>query len=61
MLKFFPTASIAVMGEKLGMDPRIGQLACCGSRQEPFYLGAVDLFNAVDDYIKGCHVRGLPA
>jgi hypothetical protein len=23
----------------------------------PFFLGAVDLFNSVDDFVKGCHVR----
>jgi hypothetical protein len=25
--------------------------------REPFLLGAVDSFNSVDDYMKGCHVQ----
>jgi hypothetical protein len=40
-----------VMGGKLGMDPWIGQPACRGSGQEPFFLGVADPFNVVDDYI----------
>jgi hypothetical protein len=27
------------MEEKLGTNPRIGQLACCGLCREPFFLG----------------------
>jgi hypothetical protein len=50
------TASMAVMGEKLGMEPRISQLVCCGLGREPFFYGAVDPFNSVDDFMKGCHV-----
>jgi hypothetical protein len=49
-----------VVREKLGTDPRISQSACCGLCQEPFFLGAVDLFKSVDDCAKGYHVRGLP-
>jgi hypothetical protein len=45
----FCTASMAVVGEKLGMDPRIGQPVCCGLGREPFFSGAVDLFNSVDN------------
>jgi hypothetical protein len=33
---FTPTTSMVVLGEKLGMDLRIGQLACCELGQEPF-------------------------
>jgi hypothetical protein len=51
----FPTASLAVMGEKLGMDSRTGQSVCCGLGQEPFFSGVVDLFKSVDDYLKGCY------
>jgi hypothetical protein len=40
----------------LGMDPWIGQSLCCGSGWESF-SGAVDLFNSVDDYAKGCYTR----
>jgi hypothetical protein len=47
---------LAVMGERLGMDPRIGQLACCGLCRETFFSGAVDLFKSIDDYIKGCYM-----
>jgi hypothetical protein len=34
---FSPTASLAVVGEKLGTDPRIGQPTCCGLCREPFF------------------------
>jgi hypothetical protein len=30
MLGFTPTTSMAVVGEKLGMDPWVSQPACCG-------------------------------
>jgi hypothetical protein len=56
----FPTASISVVEEKLGTDPRISQSACCGLGWEPFFLGAVDPFNSIDDFVKGCHLLGLP-
>jgi hypothetical protein len=52
----FPTASLAVMGEKLGMDPRTSQPSCCGLGQEPFFSGVVDLVKFVDDYTKDCYV-----
>jgi hypothetical protein len=34
---FIPTALMAALGEKLGMDPWIIQPPCCGSGQEPFF------------------------
>jgi hypothetical protein len=46
--------------EKLSTDPRIGQPACWGLCQEPFFSGAVALSIVVDDFTKGYHVRGLP-
>jgi hypothetical protein len=49
------------MGEKLGTDLRIGQPACCELCREPFFSGTVDPFKSVDDCVKGCHIRGLPA
>jgi hypothetical protein len=52
---------MAALEEKLGTDPWIGQLACCGLCQEAFFLGAVALSIAVDDFMKCCHVCGLPA
>jgi hypothetical protein len=52
---FAPTASMAILGEKLGMNPCIGQPACCGLCWEPFFLGAVALLNSVDNYVKGCY------
>jgi hypothetical protein len=52
----FSTDSLAIMGEKLGMDPRTGQPACCGLGRQPFFSGAMDLFKSVDDYVKGCYV-----
>jgi hypothetical protein len=52
----FPHCSLAVVGEKLGMDPRIGWPSCCGLCREPFFSGAVDLFKSVDDCMKGCYM-----
>jgi hypothetical protein len=49
----FPIASLTVMWEKLGTDPRTGQLACCELGREPFFSGAIDLFKSIDDYTKG--------
>jgi hypothetical protein len=34
----------------------IGQSTCCGSEQEPFFLGAMALMNSVNDYAKGCRI-----
>jgi hypothetical protein len=51
---FAPTTSMTALGEKLGTDPWIGQPTCCGLCQEPFFSGAVTLFNSVDDYVEGC-------
>jgi hypothetical protein len=56
---FASTASLVDSGEKQGTNPQISQLMCCGLYQEPFFSGAVALLNSVDDYVKGCHVRGL--
>jgi hypothetical protein len=50
-----PTASMVVSGEKLGMDPWIGQPACCGLCREPFFSVVVALSIAVDDFTKGCY------
>jgi hypothetical protein len=47
-------------GDKLGMDLRIGQPARCGLCREPFFSGAVPLSIVVEDFTKGCHVWGLP-
>jgi hypothetical protein len=47
---------MAILGEKLGTDLRIGQSACCGLCQEAFFWGAVALHIAVDDFTKGCYV-----
>jgi hypothetical protein len=55
---FTPTASMAGTGEKLGMDPRIGQPARWGLCREPFFSGAGALSIAVEDFTKGCHIRG---
>jgi hypothetical protein len=51
---------MASLGEKLGTDPRIGQPAHCELCWETFFSGAVALFIVVDDFTKGCHIRGLP-
>jgi hypothetical protein len=52
----FSTASLAVLGEKLGTDPWIGQPSYCGLYREPFFSGAVDLLKSVDDFTKGCYM-----
>jgi hypothetical protein len=52
----FPHCSLAIMGEKLGMDPRIGWLSCCELCREPFFSGAMDLFKSVVDGMKGCYM-----
>jgi hypothetical protein len=46
-----------VRGKKLGGDLRIVQVACCGLGWESFFSRAVDPFNSVNDYVKGCHIR----
>jgi hypothetical protein len=54
---------MAVVEEKLGMDPRIGQPEGCGLGQKSFFSGgggAVDPFNSVDDLMKVYHVRECP-
>jgi hypothetical protein len=52
----FPTASLVVLGEKLGTDLWISQPSCCGSCRESFFSGAVNLFKSVDDFMKGCYM-----
>jgi hypothetical protein len=54
-------ASMVALGEKLGTDQRIDQPACYGLCREPFFSGAVALSIVVDDFVKGCHMCGLPA
>jgi hypothetical protein len=56
MFGFASTASLVGLGEKLETDTRIGQLACCGLRREPFFSGVVVLINSVDNYVKGCYM-----
>jgi hypothetical protein len=50
---FTPIASMAVLGEKLGMNSWINQPSCYGLGREPFFLGAMSLSIAVDDFTKG--------
>jgi hypothetical protein len=47
---------MAGLGEKLDMNPRIGQPSGCGLCREPFFSEAVALSIAVDDYVKGCYM-----
>jgi hypothetical protein len=51
---FTPTASMTVLGEKLGTDLWIGQVACCELGRESFFSRAVALSIAVDVITKGC-------
>jgi hypothetical protein len=57
---FTPTTSVTALVEKLGTNMWIGQPTCCVLCREPFFLGAVALSIIVDDFVKGCHVCGLP-
>jgi hypothetical protein len=52
-----PTASLPGSGEKLGIDPQIGQPTCWGLCREPFFSGAVTLSIVVNDFVKCCQVR----
>jgi hypothetical protein len=51
---------MSALGEKLGMDPWIGQPVRRGLCWESIFLGMVVLSIAVEDFAKDCHVRGLP-
>jgi hypothetical protein len=53
---FAPTTLVTILGEKLSTDPQIGQPACCGLCRAPFFMGAVALSAAIDDFMKGCYV-----
>jgi hypothetical protein len=48
-----PTASLAVVTEKLGTDPWIRWSLSCGLCREPFFSRVVDLYKSVDDFAKG--------
>jgi hypothetical protein len=52
---FAPTASMAILGEKLGRNPWIGQPVCYGLCREIFFSGAVALLNFVDDCTNCCY------
>jgi hypothetical protein len=53
---FTSTVSMAGSGEKLCMDPQIGQPLGCELCRKPFFLGAVALSIAIDDRVKGCYM-----
>jgi hypothetical protein len=53
---FTPTASMASLGKKLGPNPQMGQLSCCGLCRESFFLGTVALSVVVDYGAKGCYM-----
>jgi hypothetical protein len=53
---FIPTALMDVLREKLGTNPWIDQLSCCGLGRETFFSGAMALSIAVDDFVKGCYI-----
>jgi hypothetical protein len=53
---FAPTASMAILREKLGTIPWIGQPTCRGLCRESFFSRAVTLLNSVDGYVKSCYV-----
>jgi hypothetical protein len=55
-LVFSPTASLTVLGEKLGTDQWIRRSLSCGLCRNPFFSGAVDLYKSIDDFTKGCYV-----
>jgi hypothetical protein len=51
-----PTASLVDSGEKLGTDPWVGQLTCCGLCQESFFSGAVRSVQICRRLMKGCYM-----
>jgi hypothetical protein len=51
----FPTTLLAIVGEKLGTDPRIRQSSSCGLCQEHFFLRALDLYKSIDDFVIDCY------
>jgi hypothetical protein len=51
-----PPPSLSALGEKLGMDPRISQPACCGLCWEPFFSGAVGSVQICRRLAKGCYM-----
>jgi hypothetical protein len=51
-----PTTSLVGSGEKLGTDPWVGQPACCGLCQKPFFLGAVGSVQICQRIMKGCYM-----
>jgi hypothetical protein len=50
-----PPASLVGSGEKLGMDPQINQLACCGLCRKSFFSGAVGSVQICRRLAKGCY------
>jgi hypothetical protein len=56
---FTPIASMAGSGEKLGTDPQISQLSCCGLCREPFFSWAMTLSIVVDDFMKSCYAMTM--
>jgi hypothetical protein len=56
---FTPTASMAILGEKLGTHPWIGQSPSCGLGWEPFFSREVTLSIVVDDFTKDCYALSM--
>jgi hypothetical protein len=51
-----PTTSLADSRDKLGMDPRVNQPACCGLYQEPFLSDVVESVQICQRRTKGCYM-----
>jgi hypothetical protein len=51
----FSTASLAIVGEKMGKDPWFRQPSSCGLCRESFFSGVVDLYKYGGDFVKGCY------
>jgi hypothetical protein len=51
-----PTASLVGSEEKMGMDPWVGQPACCGLCREPFFSGTVGSVEIYRRLTKGCYM-----
>jgi hypothetical protein len=54
-VSFAPTASMVLLGENLGTDPRISLSLLSELSREPFFSEDVTLLNSVDGYTKGCY------
>jgi hypothetical protein len=61
MLSFTPTASMVLRRRETGYGPTDQLANMLWTGTGALFLGEVALSNDVEDSVKGCQVRGLPA